>query len=128
VIKFLLQFVVTGAAMLALSSQLPGFLVDGWKPALIAAVVLGLVNTLLKPVLILLTFPITILTLGLWLLVLNAGMLWLTQRLVSGFEITNLPALFLGSILLSLLGMVWKAISKDDDSDRRQAKPGSKDR
>ncbi len=120
-IRFLLQFIVTGAAMLGLSSQLSGFRVDGWKPALVAAVVLGLVNTLVKPVLQLLTFPLTILTLGLWLLFINAGMLWLTQRLVRGFEISNGTSLFLGSILLSLVGMIWKAASKDDPSDRRSA-------
>ncbi|MEO5988726.1 MAG: phage holin family protein [Candidatus Eisenbacteria bacterium] len=115
-IRFLLQFIVTGATMLGLSSQLPGFRMEGWKPALVAAVVLGFVNTLVKPVLQLLTFPITIMTLGLWLLILNAAMLWLTQRLVGGFEITNVASLFLGSILLSLVGMVWKAASKDGDS------------
>lgn len=121
-IRFLLQFVVTAATMLGLSSQLAGFQVDGWRPALIASVVFGLVNTLLKPVLKLLTFPITFLTLGLWLLVLNAGMLWLTQWWVKGFEITSLTSLFLGSILLSIVGMVWKAVSKDDDSKRKSKK------
>lgn len=121
-IKFLLQFVVTAAAMLALSSQLPGFQVQGWKPALIAALVLGFVNTVLKPVLTLLTFPITFLTLGLWLLVLNAAMLWLTQRLVGGFEITTLPALFIATIVLSIVGMVWKLISKDEPRDSRNKK------
>ena len=121
-IQFLLQFVVTAAAMLALSSQLPGFQVQGWQPALIAALVLGFVNTVLKPVLTLLTFPITFLTLGLWLLVLNAAMLWLTQRLVSGFEITTVPALFIGTIILSIVGMIWKAISKDEPRDSRAMK------
>lgn len=116
-IRLLLQFVVTGAAMLALSTQLPGFHMDGWKPALVAAVVFGFVNALVKPILQLLTFPITILTLGLWLLVINAAMLWLTQRLVPGFEISNGASLLLGSILLSVVGMVWKAVSKEDRSD-----------
>ncbi len=123
-IKFLLQFVVTAATMLALSSGLPGFQVQGWKPALIAALVLGFVNTVLKPVLTLLTFPITLLTLGLWLLVLNAAMLWLTQRLVSGFEITTIPALFIATIVLSIVGMVWKMISKDEPRDSRKKQNG----
>ena len=122
-IRFLLQFVVTAAAMLGLSSQLSGFHVDGWRPALIAAVVLGLLNTLVKPVLQLLTFPITFLTLGLWLLVLNAFMLWATQRMVSGFTVAGVPALIIGSILLSLVGMVWKALANDTDDRQKHGKP-----
>ncbi len=104
--------------MLALSSQLSGFRVDGWKPALVAAVVFGVVNTILKPILKLLTFPITLVTLGLWLIVVNAAMLWLTQRLVKGFEISSIPSLLIGSVLLSMVGMFWKAVTKDDDHSR----------
>jgi putative membrane protein len=110
--SFLLYFVVMAAAMLGLSRVLPGFRVDGWGPALIGAVVLALVNTLVKPVLFVLTLPFTILTLGLFLFVLNALMLWITALLVPGFRVTGILTTLLASIVLALVGMVWKAATR----------------
>ncbi len=110
--SFLLYFVVMAAAMLGLSRVLPGFQVDGWKPALIAAVVLALVNTIVKPILFVLTLPFTILTLGLFLLVLNVLMLWLTSVLVPGFRVSGFMTTLLASIALSIVGMIWKAATK----------------
>ena len=78
------------------------------------AVVLALANTLLKPVLFVLTLPFTIVTLGLFLLVLNACMLWITGRLVPGLHISGFFTTLVASIVLSLVGMLWKALSKDD--------------
>ena len=71
----LLYFLVMAAVLLSLSRILPGFRVDGWVPAIFAAIVLALVNTVVKPILFVLTLPLTILTLGLFLIVLNAIML-----------------------------------------------------
>lgn len=114
--KHLLYFVVMAAAMMLLSMSriLPGFRVDGWQAALIGAVVLALANTLLKPVLFVLTLPFTILSLGLFLLVLNAFMLWLTGRIVPGLHIHGVLTTLLASIALSVVGMIWKAASKDE--------------
>jgi len=111
-IQNLLYFVVIGAAMLGLSHLLPGFHVDTWVTALIAAVVLALVNTIVKPVLFVLTLPFTIVTLGLFLVVLNAFMLWLTQKLVPGFDVHGFSALLIGSLVLAGVGMVWKSITQ----------------
>lgn len=110
--SLLLYFVVIAAAMLGLSRVLPGFQVDGWKPALIASVVLALVNTIVKPILFVLTLPFTILTLGLFLFVLNMLMLWLTATLVPGFRVSGFMTTFLASIALSIVGMIWKAATK----------------
>jgi putative membrane protein len=107
--SFLLYFVVMAAAMLGLSKVLPGFRVDGWGPALIASVVLALVNTLVKPVLFVITLPFTIVTLGLFLFVLNALMLWLTSILVPGFRVSGFVTTLLASIVLAVVSMVWKA-------------------
>jgi putative membrane protein len=125
VVRHLLYFVAMAAAMVALSTSgvLPGFQVDSWGAALIGAVVLALANTLLKPVLFVLTLPFTILTLGLFLFVLNALMLWVTTLVVPGLRVDGPVTTLLASIALALVGMVWKALSggpkrrRDRDDD-----------
>jgi putative membrane protein len=108
---WILYFVVIAATMLGLARLLPGFQVDGWVPALIGALVLALINAIVKPVLFVLTLPFTIVTLGLFLLVLNAFCLWLAQRLVPGFEIHGFLTTLVASLALALVGMLWKAIT-----------------
>jgi len=108
----LLYFVVMAAVMLGLSRLLPGFEVRGFVPALCAAVVLALVNTLVKPILFVITLPLTILTLGLFLLVLNALMLWLTAKLVPGFAVHGAVTTLLASLILAVVGMVWKQVTR----------------
>jgi putative membrane protein len=114
VLKLLLYFVVMAAAMmtLSLSGILPGFRVDGWGSALVASVVLAIANTVVKPVLFVLTLPFTILTLGLFLLVLNAMMLALTAFLVPGLHVGGAGTTLIASLILALVGMSWKAVSK----------------
>jgi putative membrane protein len=120
--RHLLYFVVMAAAMLALSMSnvLPGFRVDGWQAALIGAVVLGVANTILKPILFILTLPITIVTLGLFLLVLNAAMLWLTGVLVPGLHVGGPLTTLAASVVLSVVGMIWNGISKDSGKRRKR--------
>ncbi|HEY6868023.1 MAG TPA: phage holin family protein [Candidatus Eisenbacteria bacterium] len=117
-IKTVLYFLVMAAAMLGISRLLPGFEVSGWVAAVIAAIVLALVNAILKPLLFVLTLPFTILSLGLFLFVLNAFMLWLTSTLVPGFRIHGFGTALLASVMLSLVGMLWKALTRADDRPR----------
>jgi len=112
--KTLIYFAVMAAAMIGISKLLPGFEVNGWGPAIIAAIVLALVNALVKPVLFVLTLPFTIVTLGLFLFVLNAFMVWLTSALVPGFRVHGFGTALLASLLLSLVGMLWKALTRAD--------------
>lgn len=107
-----LYFVVMAAAMLGLSRILPGFQVNGWIPAIFASVMLAVVNVVVKPVLFILTLPFTILTLGLFLLVLNAIMLWLTASIVPGFRIQGAGTTLVASLILAAVGMVWKAATR----------------
>ena len=109
-----LYFLVMAAAMLGLSRILPGFKVDGWVPAFFAAGVLALVNTLVKPILFIITLPLTILTLGLFLFVLNAIMLWLTAILVPGFRVSGAGTTLVASLLLAIVSMVWKAATRSE--------------
>ncbi len=108
----LLYFVVMALTMLGIARLLPGFEVRGFGTALIAALVLALLNTLVKPFLFLLTLPLTLLTLGLFLLVLNAIMLWLTSLLVPGFHIQGFTTTLLASLILAVVGTMWKAATR----------------
>ena len=107
-----LHFLVVACAMMVLSRYLPGFQVAGWGPAVIAAIVLAFVNAVVRPILFLLTLPLTILTLGLFLLVLNVLMLYLTSALVPGFKVQGFGTALVASVVLSLVGMLWKGIAK----------------
>lgn len=105
---FLLTWLGTAVALLITSRIIDGFVVNNFVVALVAALVIGLVNAFIRPILRLLTFPITLLTFGLFTLVINALTLWLASALTpgSGFEIRGfLPAL-LGSIVLAVVSSI----------------------
>ena len=106
-----MYFLVIAAAMLLISRVLPGFRVDGWAPAIIASLVLALVNLLVKPILFVLTLPLTILTLGLFLFVLNAICLWLTAILVPGFRVDGFVTTLLASLALAAVSLLWKMVA-----------------
>lgn len=111
-LNLILYFVLMAAAMLGISKLLPGFEVTGWGPALLAVFVLAIVNVIVKPILFVLTLPLTIVTLGLFLFVINAICLWLTALLVPGFGIHGFGTTLLASILLAVVSLLWKAISQ----------------
>jgi len=104
----LLHWFITALAVWLTSRVVPGFYVDGAAAALIAAVAIGLVNATLGLLLKVITFPITILTLGLFWLIINAVMLKLASAFVPGFHIRGFIAAFLGAIVLSLVNMLLK--------------------
>ncbi len=102
--RLLLVWVLNAIALIAVAYLYPGVQVEDWKAAAIAALVLGLVNTLVKPILVILTLPVTILTLGLFLLVLNALLFWAVASMVSGFHVAGFWAAMLGALLYSVIG------------------------
>ncbi len=99
----LLRWVLNAAALLLVAYLYPGVAVQSFFAALVAALVLGLVNALVRPVLVILTLPVTVLTLGLFLFVINALMFWLVANLVQGFQVSGFWAALLGSVLYSIL-------------------------
>ena len=103
---FLLHLVLTAGALLIVARLVGGVYVSGFGVALLGALVLGLVNAIVRPVMILLTLPITLLTLGLFLFVINALMLWLVAALVPGIRISGFGAALIGSLLLTLLNLM----------------------
>lgn len=101
----LIQWVIAAASLLGTSKLLPGFKVKGFGSALWAAVVIGIANVIVRPVLLFLTFPINLLTLGLFTLVVNAAVLKLCAAMLSGFDIDGWFPAILGSILITLINV-----------------------
>ena len=101
---FIIRLIINMVAILVISYLFPKMIwVEGFLAALVAAFLLGIVNTIIKPILVLLTLPLTILTLGLFLLVINGLMLWLVSALVSGFHVSGFWGAVFGSNLISLV-------------------------
>jgi len=105
VIAFLAHLLITAALLLLVANLVRGVQVTGWGPAFLGAIVLGLVNAFVRPVMVLLTLPLTVLTFGLFLLVVNALMLWLVAALVPGIRVQGFGPALLGSLLLTLLNI-----------------------
>jgi putative membrane protein len=109
--RLLLRLGINMAAILAIAYLFPGLVwVDSVWSALGAAFLLGIVNAVIRPIFILLTLPLTLLTLGLFLLVINALMLWLVAGLVGGFYVSGFFGAFCGSILISLVSWILSRV------------------
>jgi putative membrane protein len=107
--KILVRWLLLAAALLLVAEVYPGVRITGFGAAMIAALVLGLLNTLVRPILVLLTLPVTVLTLGLFLFVINALMFYFAASLLSGFNVSGFVAALIGSLLYSLAGLVIDA-------------------
>ena len=99
----LLVWILNAVALLAVAYLLPGIVVASFGSAMFAALILGLVNSLVRPVLVLLTLPITIVTLGLFLFVINALLFWFVGSILKGFHVTGFWWAVAGAILYSII-------------------------
>lgn len=108
----LLQWILSALALILVSKVVPGFHVQGLMPALIAALVIGLLNATVGFLLKIITFPLSIVTLGIFLLVINGLMILLASSIVRGFQVHGFAPAFWGAVVLALLGMVIKAVTK----------------
>ena len=104
--KLVVRWLLLAAALLLVAYLYPGVSVTSFGAAMIAALVIGVLNTLLRPLLVLLTLPVTVLTLGLFLFVINALMFWAAARVLDGFAVNGFVAALVGSLIYSLCGMV----------------------
>ena len=116
---FLIKWLGMTLAVLVTSYILPGIVISGPWAAALAALILGLVNVFIRPLLILLTLPLTVLSLGLFLLVLNALLLYMVSALVDGFFIIGFGWAILGSIFISLVSWMISSLIKSSDAKRR---------
>ncbi|MBI4092976.1 MAG: phage holin family protein [Candidatus Kerfeldbacteria bacterium] len=108
----LLRWILNSLIILALPYLISGITVRNFWTALIVALVFGILNALVKPILIILTLPVTILSLGLFVFILNAVLLWLTSTIVKGFEIRSFSAAVLAAVVLWVGSMLINALSK----------------
>ena len=106
--RLLLHWILSALALLIVSYFVPGFILTGLVAALIAAVVIGLINATLGLVLKVITFPLTVLTLGIFWFVINAVVLELASLVVPGFHIRTFGAAFVGAIVLALVNMLFR--------------------
>ncbi|HWU35751.1 MAG TPA: phage holin family protein [Methylovorus sp.] len=108
--KLLLVWILNALALLAVTYLMPSIHVAGFSAALIAAAVIGLVNMLIRPILVLLTLPVTIVTLGLFILVINGLLFLLVGNVLQGFEVHGLWAGIVGALLYSVISWILSAI------------------
>ena len=101
-IRLLLIWTLNSLALIAVASFVPGIRVDGFAAAFVAAIVLGLVNTLIRPIFIVLTLPATVITLGLFILVINGLMFWFAGSILRGFVVEGFWPAVLGAVLYSI--------------------------
>ncbi|OWW24046.1 hypothetical protein B4Q04_18230 [Zobellia sp. OII3] len=113
--KLILRILLSALAVVILSKVLPHVFVDSYTTAIIVAVVLSLLNFIVKPILVLLTLPVTILTLGLFLLVINAIIILLADNLIDGFTVDGILWAILFSLLLSFLQSILFSLLKEDE-------------
>ena len=122
--KLIVRWVLLAAALLLVAYLYAGVSVASFGTAMIAALVLGLLNTIVRPLLVLLTLPVTLLTLGLFLFVINALMFWAAAELLNGFSVRGFGAALIGSLLYSLCGMLidvaMERLFRDAAQDRLQ--------
>jgi putative membrane protein len=104
--KLIFKWLLSAAALLAVANLYGGVQVSSFTAALVAAFVIGLLNTIVRPVLVVLTLPVTLVTLGLFLFVINALMFWAASGLLDGFHVTGFGAALLGSLIYSALGLL----------------------
>jgi putative membrane protein len=105
-VKLIAKWLLSASALLAIAYLYSGVQVSGFTAALLAAFVIGLLNTVVRPILVLLTLPVTLVTLGLFLFVINAVLFWAAAGVLDGFKVSGFGAALLGSLIYSVFGLV----------------------
>jgi putative membrane protein len=114
--RLVLTWLINAAALFAVPYLMHSVDVTSIGAALVAALLLGLVNTLIRPLLLLLTLPVTVLTLGLFIFVINGLMFWLVAQLVDGFHVDNFWSAILGALLYSVISWALSTLLLKDDN------------
>jgi len=112
--RFLVGWLVNTTALLVVVHMVSGISIDRWQTTFIASLVLGLLNIFIRPVLILLTLPVNVLTLGLFTLFINGFMFYLAASLVRGFEVMNFGSAFLGAFVFSIMAFLLNLLIGDN--------------
>jgi putative membrane protein len=112
---FLIRWLVTTIAVFVAAHLVSGITYSGWGPLIGAALLLGIVNAFIRPILLLLSLPFILITLGFFILVINALMLWSVGGIVPGFRVDGFWTAFFGAIIVSIVSWALSAIFKDSD-------------
>ncbi len=111
--NLLIAWVINAVTLIAATYVVPGFHVADFTTALLAAIVIGLINIFIKPILVFITLPINLLTLGLFTFIINAVVLWLASQVITGLMIDNALAAILAAIVISIVSTVLSSLAKD---------------
>lgn len=104
--KLLTKVLLTALTLLIVAEYVPGITVDGLYPAIIAAIILGLLNVFVRPILLILTFPITLITVGLFVFVINAVLFWYAASFIEGFAVASFWYALVGSLIVSVVSTI----------------------
>ncbi len=122
--RLILIWCCNALALIAVAYLLPGVRVDGFESALLAALVLGLINTLIRPLLILLTLPVTLLSLGLFILVINGLLFWFAGSVLRGFEVSGFWVGMMGALLYSIISYLLSLLVPKKQVNMRPPQDG----
>lgn len=100
------KLLLTALTLLVVANYIPGIHIDGFYPAIVAAITIGLLNLFVRPILFILTLPITVLTLGLFMLVINAFLFWFAASFIDGFSVDSFWYALLGSLIVSVVSAI----------------------
>ena len=112
--SLVINWLINAVALYVTAELVPGILIEGTGALLLAALVIGLINAVIRPILLVLTLPITVITLGLFYFVLNGFLLWLAAALTPGFALSGLAAAIIGALVLSLVATVLHLLVPGD--------------
>jgi len=118
--NILLRWLISALIIMLVAYFLPGFKVASFYVALMLALILGMLNATMKPILIFLTFPFTVVTLGLWIFVINGFILWFIGTWLKGFEVNNFYTAVVAAALISIAGWFLYAVLDDEDVKRKK--------
>lgn len=111
--KLIIRLAVNVFALWIVTQLVPGFMLADWTSAVVAAVVIGVVNTFIRPIIQLIALPISIFTFGIAAFLINVGLLWLSSRIVPGFEIASFTTAIIASVVLSLTSWFLHKLAQD---------------
>ena len=114
--QLIIKWIVNSTALLVVTHVVSGVTLDNWMAVFVAAVVLGLLNAFLRPVLIFLTLPVTVLTLGLFTFVINAFLFYLAAHLVRGFHVAGFGPAFVAAFIFSVVSFLLNLFLRTDDN------------
>lgn len=116
--KFIIKCLISSVTLIVVAYFIPGISFDSFLTVLITALILGIINAIIRPIILLFTIPINIITLGLFTFIINAFMLWLVHLLVSGFHITNFTTAIWAALIYWLINWIMNLLFIDD-SDKK---------